>query len=78
MVILKYEYTYLYLVYVQFLGEIALFKVNYSHNIHVWIWIIAVNHLKTSTFNKTFEFSTIFWYYSYAWFHQHDSLSPVS
>ncbi len=36
------------------------------------IWIIALNHPKTSKFNKAFEFSMIFSYYSYnihnAWF----------
>ncbi len=31
----------------------------------LWIWIIAVNHPKTSKFNKAFEFSMISSYYSY-------------
>ncbi len=57
--------TFLYLKCVQFLGEIDFRKVIYLHNIHIWIWIIAVNHLKTSKFNETFEFPMISWYYSY-------------
>ncbi len=56
---LNYEYTFLYLVCVQFLGVIDFCKVSYLHNVRIWIWIIVVNHLKTSKFNKAFEFSTI-------------------
>ncbi len=33
---MKYEYTFLYLVYVQFLGEIDFHKVSYLHNIHIF------------------------------------------
>ncbi len=31
----------------------------------IWIWIIAVNHAKTSKFNKAFEFSMVSSYYPY-------------
>ncbi len=62
---IKYEYTFLYVVCVQFLGEIDIHKVSYLHNIHIWIWIIAVNHLKMSKFNKAFKFSTISWYFTH-------------
>ncbi len=51
--------------WVQFLGEIDFRKVSYSHNTRIWIWIVAVNHPKISTFNKAFEFSKISSYYSY-------------
>ncbi len=51
--------------WVQFSGEVDFCKVSYLHNTRVWIWIIAVNHLKTSKFNKAFEFSMTSSYYSY-------------
>ncbi len=57
------NYTFLYLVWVQFSGEIDFCKVSYLRNTR--IWIIAVNYSKTSKFNKVFEFSTISPYYSY-------------
>ncbi len=62
---MKYEYKFLYFVWVQFSGEIDFRKVSYLHNTSIWIWIIAVNHPKTSKFNKAFEFSVISSYYSY-------------
>ncbi len=57
-------HTFLYSACVIF-GEIDFPKVSYLYNIHIWIWIIAVNHPKTSKFNIAFEFSMISWYYSY-------------
>ncbi len=41
------------------------YKESYLHNTLIWFWIIAVNHTKTSKFNKTFEFLMISSYYSY-------------